>query len=186
MRLIALLLVSVLALGGCDRQNPQTPQGEVAPPTAAAEPVETGTLDRSKAGTAAPDATFENGSGEPTSLADFRGKPLLVNLWATWCAPCVAEMPTLDRLAASGGDLQVIAVSQDLDGREKVETFFTEQKLANLEAYLDPDMALMTGLAVGTLPTTILFDPEGRELWRMTGQEEWDGPKAAALIKEAK
>lgn len=127
---------------------------------------------------------FQDPEGEPVSLADFRGKPLLVNLWATWCAPCVAEMPTLDGLAGSNQDIQVLAVSQDLAGREKVDAFFREHKYRNLEPYLDAEMELMTQLKVDTLPATILYDAEGREVWRMTGMEDWQGSRAAELIAE--
>ena len=133
----------------------------------------------------APAITFEDPSGEPTSLAQFEGKPVLLNLWATWCAPCVAEMPTLDALAAREPGIQVIALSQDIDGRQKVDAFFKQHEYSELEAYLDPQLASMTALKVQSLPTTILYDAAGRELWRMTGAEDWQGPRAAALLSEA-
>lgn len=189
MRLIALLLALGLILGGCDRQKGESPQGGGAPDgwsgprTAEREP--TGRLDRSHAGTPAPAAAFEDPEGEPVTLADFRGKPLLVNLWATWCAPCIAEMPTLNALAAREPDLQVLAVSQDLDGRAKVDAFFDQHPLPRLDRYLDPEIALMMELKVETLPTTILYDSQGKEVWRMTGKEDWQGARAAALIGEA-
>ncbi|MFN3388255.1 MAG: TlpA family protein disulfide reductase, partial [Allosphingosinicella sp.] len=145
-----------------------------------------GQLDRSQAGRPAPDAAFEDPDGEPARLADFRGKPVLLNLWATWCAPCIAEMPTLDALAAREGDrLEVLTVSQDLEGRETVEAFFKERGYRNLETWLDPRMELMTALRVSTLPTTILYDAQGREVWRKAGIEDWTSPDAAALIAEA-
>jgi thiol-disulfide isomerase/thioredoxin len=162
---------------------------EVAPdqPTVGgpAEPAPVGMLDRSRAGSAAPATAFEDPDGEPATLADFRGKPVLLNLWATWCAPCVAEMPTLDRLAArEAGRLHVLTVSQDLDGREKVEAFFAKQGYRNLETWLDPQMALMTELKAGTLPTTVLYDSHGREVWRMVGMEDWMSGRTALLLKE--
>ena len=186
MRLIALLpgLFLGLFIAGCDRQKADAPQGAV-PVAETEENAPTGRLDRSHAGTPAPAALFEDPEGEAATLADFRGKPLLVNLWATWCAPCIEEMPTLDALAARDPNLQVLAVSQDLEGRAKVDAFFAEGKLANLEPYLDPQMALMMELKVDTLPTTILYDAQGREVWRMTGKEDWEGSRAAGLIKEA-
>ena len=150
----------------------------------AAQPA--GQLDRSRAGTAAPDTAFEDPDGEPATLADFRGRPVLLNLWATWCAPCIAEMPTLDALAGREGDrLAVLTVSQDLEGRDKVEAFFKARGYRHLETWLDPRMELMTALKVSTLPTTILYDAEGREVWRMAGIEDWAGPEAARLIAEA-
>ncbi|HEX8654669.1 MAG TPA: TlpA disulfide reductase family protein [Allosphingosinicella sp.] len=188
--IFCLLGFAALASASCDRQKAAAPQGggpaaNAAAPASAAYP--TGRLDRSHAGSAAPAVQFEDGEGEPATLADFRGRPLLVNLWATWCAPCVREMPSLDRLATQqgGSGVQVIAVSQDLDGREKVADFFARRRLAALDPYLDGDMALMTALRIETLPTTLLYDADGREVWRMTGMAEWDGDRARQLLTEA-
>ncbi|HEX8365475.1 MAG TPA: TlpA disulfide reductase family protein [Allosphingosinicella sp.] len=185
-----LLGFAALASASCDREKAAEPQGggpdaNAARPAAAAYP--TGRLDRSRAGAAAPSVPFEDGEGQPATLADFRGRPLLVNFWATWCPPCVREMPSLDRLAAQQGrnGVQVIAISQDLDGRQKVADFFAERRLAELEPYLDGDMAFMTALRIETLPTTILYDAAGREVWRMTGMAEWDGERASGLLREA-
>jgi thiol-disulfide isomerase/thioredoxin len=150
-----------------------------------AEKAATGRLDRSHAGSPAPNVLFEDPAGEPASLADFRGKPVLVNLWATWCAPCVVEMPSLDALAMREPGLQVLALSQDMNGQAKVDSFFEERKFARLEPYIDAELTLMTQLGVTTLPTTILYDAEGREVWRMAGLEDWQGPRAAELIAEA-
>ena len=145
----------------------------------------TGRLDRSRAGRPAPATAFEDPDGAPATLADFRGKPVLVNLWATWCAPCIAEMPTLDALAARERDrLQVATISQDLDGRDKVEAFFARQGYRHLETWLDPQMALMGELKVDILPTTILYDSAGREVWRVVGMEDWDGGRTALLLKD--
>jgi thiol-disulfide isomerase/thioredoxin len=106
---------------------------------------------------------------------DYAGRPLLVNLWATWCAPCKAEMPTLDALAQlEEGRITVIAVSQDLQGRKPVRAFFDSARIVNLEPFTDRDNALCS--AVGgnpALPTTI-FTTEGKEVWRVIGGLEWD------------
>lgn len=185
------LLVPLLALLASCGSEPEAAQGGDQPvwsgpagTPAAGQPA--GRLDRSMAGTPAPAAAFEDPDGDPASLADFRGKPVLVNLWATWCAPCIAEMPTLDTLAAREGDkLRVLTISQDIGGRDKVEAFFRQRGYKALETWLDPQMALMSELKVSTLPTTILYDAQGREVWRMTGIEEWTSPKAAELIAEA-
>jgi len=181
---IALLpgLLMLASLAACDRQKAAAPQGE-APPTAAPAPagVQSG-LDRSRAGTPAPAVSFQDPQGRPTTLAAFRGRPVLVNLWATWCAPCIVEMPSLDRLAARGGNLQVLALSQDLEGRAKVDAFFQEQGYRTLRPYLDQDMAFMTAIGAGTLPVTILYDAQGREVWRKIGIAEWDGTKAAGWL----
>ena len=173
------ILPLLLLLAGCGDAPPE-PKAE-APATAARG------IDRSQAGKAAPETSFEDPDGETVTLAEFRGKPLLLNLWATWCAPCVKELPTLDALAVrEGGKLQVLAVSQDMEGREKVETFLATRRFKALDSYLAPEMQLMDALGVDTLPTTILYDPQGRELWRMTGEEDWSGAGAAALIAEAR
>jgi len=154
--------------------------------TASAVPDSKGKVDRSHAGKPAPDTEFDDPDGETVTLESFQGKPALVNFWATWCAPCVKEMPTLDRLAAkSGGKLQVIAVSQDTGGPEKVDEFFSKAKLKALEPYMDSKLALMGEMRVDVLPTTVLLDSKGREVWRVVGEEDWTSPRAAALIAEA-
>src|SRR4051794_12718565 len=170
----------LIALAGCHKSPPGNAQAGVEAPAPA------GKVERGHAGKAAPQTEFLDPDGQSTNLAELEGKPLLVNLWATWCAPCVQEMPTLDKLAAAEGDkLQVLALSQDEGGPEKVDAFFAKQHFATLEAYRDPKMQLMTDLGVEVLPTTILFDAEGRELWRVTGQLDWQRAEAAALLKEA-
>jgi thiol-disulfide isomerase/thioredoxin len=180
MRPILILLLALAACGESERKS-EAALG----PSANSQAAPSGRLDRSKAGRAAPATAFEDPDGAPATLAGFRGKPVLLNLWATWCAPCVAEMPTLDRLAArEAGRLNVLTVSQDLDGREKVEAFFEKQGYRNLETWLDPRMALMTGLQADTLPTTILYDAAGREVWRVVGMEDWESERAALLIAE--
>ena len=182
------ILFLLLSLAACDRApDPGNAAGPDQPgwsgPGAQAEP--TGKLDRSHAGSAAPATEFQDPDGAPASLADFRGRPVLLNLWATWCPPCVAEMPTLDRLSPREGDrLQVLTVSQDLDGRDKVEAFFAKQGYRNLETWLDPKMALMTDLKADTLPMTILYDARGREVWRVVGMEDWESGRAALLLRE--
>ncbi len=187
MRLIACLLGTCFALAGCDSQPAEPPQGKapVAATAAAKLPPGVGRLDRSFAGRPAPTAAFEDPDGELTSLVQFRGTPVLVNLWATGCGPCVAEMPMLDALAGEAKGYEVLTISQDVDGRGKVDAFFAKHGYKHLEEYLDPELSMMTEMQVDTLPTTILYDKDGREVWRMTGREEWNGPRAKALIAES-
>ncbi|HEU0133972.1 MAG TPA: TlpA disulfide reductase family protein, partial [Allosphingosinicella sp.] len=98
----------------------------------------------------------------------------------------IAELPMLDRLAArEEGRLQVLTISQDMEGRQKVEAFFAKQGYRNLETWIDPDMALTAALKARTLPMTILYDSRGREVWRVDGPEEWESGRVALLLKEA-
>ncbi|WP_371876822.1 TlpA family protein disulfide reductase [Sphingomonas sp. DG1-23] len=180
---IALLLLAGL-IGGCDRQSGPQQQAEAAN-VAAAAPVATDKLDRSHKGEAAPAIAFTDAKGAQKTLADFRGKPVLLNLWATWCAPCVKEMPTLDALAAREGErLQVVTVSQDFEPA-KVAPFFAKAKFRKLQPYIDTDLAFGTRLGVN-LPATILYDSNGREVWRRQGDTDWAGAAAATLIAEAR
>jgi thiol-disulfide isomerase/thioredoxin len=181
MRPILLLLLALTACG----EPARAPEAAAPGQSGAPEARPAGSLDRSKAGQPASATAFEDPDGARAALSDFRGRPVLLNLWATWCAPCVAEMPTLDKLAArQAGRIEVLTVSQDLDGRDKVEAFFEKQGYRNLETWLDPRMALMTDLKADTLPTTILYDARGREVWRVVGMEDWESKRAALLIEE--
>jgi thiol-disulfide isomerase/thioredoxin len=188
-------LATSRVLAACDRQTASAPQGEATNGANAATPANgtetatrypTGRLARSHAGTAAPATSFQDPQGHPTNLAAFRGRPLLVNLWATWCGPCVVEMPHLDRLAAAQRDrIQVLAISQDTDGRDLVTRFFAARHFVALQPYLDPQLDIMMALRVDTLPTTILYDAQGREVWRMTGMAEWGDERTTRLLGEA-
>lgn len=177
-----ILLAGLLALVGCDREKAEERQG--APAAAAPAGPQAG-LDRSQAGQPAPGLPFRNPEGEETSLAQFRGKPLLLNLWATWCAPCVKELPTLDALADRPGAPQVLALSQDMGDQSKVRAFL-DCKAITLEPYQDPDMAMSDALGANILPTTILYASDGKEIWRYTGDLDWTGAEAARLLREAR
>ncbi|MEP7007779.1 MAG: TlpA disulfide reductase family protein, partial [Sphingomonas bacterium] len=185
-------------LAGCDRQvstseqaNANTPaiENSGAPAEGATKPgdkviVDTiGTLDRSHKGEAAPAAPFQDPAGAPTSIAAFKGKPVLLNLWATWCVPCVAEMATLD---AAAKDMAVVAVSQDLgdEARAKVTAFLAKGRYTRIQPYLDPKANLSVSYNA-SLPTSILYDSAGHEVWRMTGGMDWTTPTARTLLAEA-
>ena len=186
-RAFPLLLLLSLGASGCQQPDPVEPQANQAQANQAAAEEPAQLLDRSQVGKPAPTDSFLKPDGSKASLADFRGKPVLLNLWATWCVPCITEMPHLDTLAGQHKDLQVLTVSQDTGeaSKKKVDAFFAEKKFAHIEPYLDPDSALMSAFIVQSLPTTILFDKDGKEVWRLMGPEEWTGKKAAALIAEA-
>jgi thiol-disulfide isomerase/thioredoxin len=182
-----LLVIScaILALAACQKA-PQAPANQAAP-VAQAVPVKG--VDRSHKGIAAPTASFTDPDGGEISLADFKGTPVVVNLWASWCAPCVKELPTLDKLAAAhrdDGQLGVIAVSQDSGPQPSVDAFLAKLNVEDLGAYHDPKMALSGALGPDTvLPTTILFDADGKEVWRYVGDFDWTSPEAAKLLAEA-
>ena len=196
-------LAAMLLLGGCDKQK----EGDEQPSDAATANIDDGTVPevsgasaptstksgessyeivRTNAGKPLPDVSFTGDDDVPVSLADFKGKPMLLNLWATWCVPCVREMPTLDALAAkTAGKLQVVTVSQDLKGKEVVDPWFTKHGYKNIKAYLDPDVNLSLQLQAPGLPLTILVDKEGKEILRVAGDLDWNGPEAAKLLAEA-
>jgi thiol-disulfide isomerase/thioredoxin len=118
-------------------------------------------------------------------LDDFAGQVVLLNVWATWCAPCVQEMPALDQLQAELGDegLQVVALSTDRGGRTQVEPFFQELNLRNLGVFLDPAGRLAGELDVRGLPSTYLIDRDGRVVGALEGAYDWAGADAKALIR---
>lgn len=144
-----------------------------------------GTLDISQRGKAAPDVTFTDPDGKTTSLAAFKGKPVLVNLWATWCGPCVVEMPTLDALAAREKDrLVVLTVSQDMQDLDKIKPFFDQKGFKTIAPFTDKENNLGFSYMTGVMPTTVLYDAQGKEVWRMIGGMDWDGSRASALMEE--
>ena len=134
-----------------------------------------------------PEITFSDGDGGKRSLAEWKGKVVLVNLWATWCAPCRVEMPSLDRLQAKlgGDDFAVIPISLDFSGPKKPRKFLEDENLNNLPLYVDSSKTLMQSLNAPGLPLSVLIDREGREIARLAGAAEWDSPEAEELIRQA-
>ncbi len=184
MRLPAFAM-AIIAVAGCSK--PEQPANNQAEPAAAEAGPQKG-VDRSHKGKLAPDVVFANPDGGEISLASFHGSPVLVNLWATWCAPCVKELPTLDRLAAAhrvDGALGIVAVSQDSGPHPSVVAFLDKLKIKDLGAYQDSKMGLSGALGAEVLPTSILVDAEGREVWRYVGDLDWTSPEAAKLLSEA-
>lgn len=142
-------------------------------------------FDTSKAGTAAPGTVFTGPDGSEKTLTDFKGRLVLVNLWATWCAPCVTEMPSLDRLQAKlgGTDFTVLALSEDRAGWEKIAPFREKHGLDRLPLYHDVGSAMMFATKSASLPTTILYGRDGKEIGRLGLPAEWDSSEAVALIR---
>jgi thiol-disulfide isomerase/thioredoxin len=132
-----------------------------------------------------PDLTFTDAEGRPHRLADFAGKGLVINFWATWCPPCVAEMPALDRAQAALAEegVVVLALSSDRGGRTQVEPFYQRLGLRHLGIWLDPRGAAQREAGVRGLPTTVIVDREGRERARLEGAAEWDTPEMLAAIR---
>jgi len=134
-----------------------------------------------------PAVSFLNGEGSETSLSDWKGKVVLLNIWATWCVPCRAEMPALDKLQADlgGKDFDVVAVNIDRGESDKPKKFLAETGATQLQLFTDPSGKLFSKLKAVGMPTTLLLDRQGREIGRLVGPAAWDSLEALALIKAA-
>ena len=133
-----------------------------------------------------PELRFQDGEGAERSLADFRGKVVLLNIWATWCIPCRKEMPMLDRLQAQlgGPDFEVVALSIDRAGISVVEKFYKEIGLKTLGMYVDASGKASRVLGIVGLPTTVLIGRNGSELGRSVGPAEWDSPALVDFFRK--
>ena len=140
-----------------------------------------------KAPEALPEITFNDAAGKTLTLADFKGRTVLLNLWATWCAPCREEMPSLDRLQqAIGSDkFEVVALSLDRQGAPASQKFLDEVKAKALKLYIDATGKQGVTLKLVGMPTTILINKDGLEVGRLAGPAEWDSAEAKALIEAA-
>jgi thiol-disulfide isomerase/thioredoxin len=134
---------------------------------------------------AIPAVEFQDNGRRPLTLADFKGKVVLLNVWATWCVSCREEMPTLDRLQATlgGPDFEVVALSIDRAGPEAVRKFYTEFGVKHLALYIDESGKANRTLGLIGLPTTLLIDRDGREVGRLIGPAEWDAPEMVAFVR---
>lgn len=132
---------------------------------------------------AQPSMTFKNLDGAEMKLSDYKGKTILVNIWATWCAPCIAEMPMLDALQAKkGGDtFEVVTISLDRTAQE-AEAWFQKNNITNLPLWHDSSYGVSGKLDLPGLPTSIFYNAQGREIARIPGEVDWTSPEALALV----
>lgn len=130
--------------------------------------------------------SFTNGDGAPLTLADFHGRTVLLNVWATWCVPCRKEMPALDRLQAKlgGPGFTVVPLSIDHRGRDVVARFYRELGLKSLSVYVDKSADVISAVNAVGMPTTLLIDAQGRELGHVIGPAEWDGHAMLSLLAQ--
>ena len=130
-----------------------------------------------------PSTTFEAADGRTFTLEELRGKTVVLNVWATWCAPCIKEMPSLDRLQAlrGGDDFQVVTISIDRTKYEPTK-FFVDNGIANLAPWHDGSYGIPGNLQLRGYPTTVIYNPSGREIAILEGEAEWDSPESLALV----
>jgi thiol-disulfide isomerase/thioredoxin len=135
---------------------------------------------------AAPDVPFLSADGAPHHLADFSGRGMVVNLWATWCAPCVAEMPSLEALskALAPADIAVLPLSSDRGGAATVQAWFDSHGIKALPVLLDPKGALARAFNARGVPTTLIINTKGQVIARLEGAADWGAPDAQALVKK--
>ena len=189
LKLIALgcALSTVTLAGGCHKQTSEPVQPDADPAELPKSEKLSGAIDRTHKGEPIPEVTVKDAAGHTLALRSLSGQPVLVNLWATWCAPCVVELPTLDRLVdLREGKLRVVTVSQDMTGTDKIAAFLKSRGGDNLEPWIDSAGDLGSKYQAQTLPTSILYDSQGREVWRYIGEHDWAGVDARALIAEAR
>jgi thiol-disulfide isomerase/thioredoxin len=185
-----------VTLGRPDNAAPAAQTAVVSAPAAAQElPKGPGTNSLSQGQMAAfvfrkepealPAFKFQDAEGRERTLADWRGKVVLLNLWATWCLPCRKEMPSLDRLQKDLGSdkFEVVALSVDRKGLEASKKFLDDAKVEKLALYADPSARAGSDLRVVGLPATLLIDGQGREIGRLLGPAEWDSEDARHLIR---
>jgi thiol-disulfide isomerase/thioredoxin len=182
---VTLAVALMLPLAGCDRAAPGPAQESAEPAAMASKSKGAASIDRSHAGEPMPALDLINpASKEPIERSDYAGKPVLLNLWATWCAPCVKEMPLLEALAGEERRLKVLTASQDVGAPEKILPYFEKEQFQRIEPWFDREGALGFHFG-GGLPVSVLYDADGKEVWRVTGDLDWGDPEVRGAIDEA-
>jgi thiol-disulfide isomerase/thioredoxin len=186
-RALTVVLVLCLAALGALVYHRSAPQTAPTAPSAASRQPDTadeGQFSLLNPPLPAPELGFTTRDGTPRRLADFRGRMVLVNLWATWCGPCVEEMPSLDRLQAQlGQGLTVLAISEDRPGESAVAPFLEKLAVPHLAVFLDPANGAIKAFGVKGLPTSFLISRDGRILAMLEGATEWDTLAMLARLK---
>ncbi|TVS00190.1 MAG: TlpA family protein disulfide reductase [Rhodospirillales bacterium] len=163
--------------------------GQAAAPTEAVRcddpPAVLALLESSEPRRPAPDVEFVADGERPVTLAEYRGRGVVLNFWATWCPPCVKEMPALDALNADVADdgIEVLALSSDFGGAEAVRQFYDVNGIRHLAVLNERRQAVSMAFEIPGLPTTVLIDADGDEVARLVGAAEWDDPEVAAFLR---
>lgn len=182
------LCIGLLVFTMGDGREPRQPSGEIAltPQKPGAPGVAKPFFTMLEGRPEPPDEPFYDSKGQPITLGAFKGKTVVLNFWATWCAPCVKELPSLDRLQAKrgGDDFVVIAISTEKEADTKAAPFMADLGIKTLEPYSDARMKLWRALRLQGLPTTIILGPDGRMIAKHEGEAEWDSDQVLGEIKK--